>query len=122
MSDTKNPGWGAFGPGEALQVLWMKSHRDMTTGELQWFAEGAASFVSEFSKQLEDVLIDTASLVASDGSRKGQMRAGSFESPSDVSNLLYSVAHQISLLNGMAEIGSEASGLLIDQLEKGAQA
>lgn len=122
MSNTQNPGYGAFDPAKALQVLWSKSGRNLTPSELQWFSEGAATFVTEFSSQLEDVLIDVACLVAADGSNKGHLHAGNLQNHGDVANLLYSVANQVNLLTGMVEIGSEATHLLFSQLEKGAQA
>ena len=117
MSDTNTPNFGVFGPGEALQLLWCKSYRCMSAQELRWFADGAASFVREFSRQMERVLIDVACLVAVDGSSETP-GAGNLQNHGDVSNLLFSVANQLSLLRGMAEIGDEASGMVIDGLEK----
>jgi len=107
-----------FDPCAALELLWSKASGNMATHELQWFAEGARAHVTAQAKQMECVLTGLGCLVLNDG-QDGTPGVGSFQSNTDVPEMLFMLAGQMSTLAGLSEIADQASQTVLELAEAG---
>nr|WP_315203992.1 hypothetical protein [uncultured Albidiferax sp.] len=101
---------GIFGPASALALLWEKASPAMDTRTLQWFADGAGNQVATQTMHLSGWLGSLACLVSQDHT------VGSFQSAESTGGLLFSLAHQVDGLHGMAEIAADANYRLRERL------
>ena len=93
-----------FNTARAMSLLWQKSASELKAHELEWLAKGAVQQISDTTHSLSDVLMDIGCLVLSDDGA-----TGSFQEASSVSNLMFSLSHQLSTLNGLASIAIDAA-------------
>jgi len=100
------PKMPVFTTSAAMTLLWRKAALKLQTDELEWFADGAGNEVNTQTHSMADFLMALGRMVGSD------TESGSFQDADDVSNLLYSLSHQLSTLNGLANIAVDANYLV----------
>lgn len=91
--------------GKLVMRLWEKSKSRLDENELQWFAN-SVDMVSGELENLSQNLTQMACLVGSDRD------TGSFQSKQSVSNLLFSLAHQLDTLQAVLKVSEMANAYL----------
>lgn len=103
----------AFTPRTLLYFLWERALKTLQPHELEWAADGASGFVTQYAQQLETVAEALACLVASDSeTRGGHMSSGSFQTGGDLSDLLFAHAAHMGLLSGIGLIADESWAII----------
>ena len=99
----------------ALVTMWGKSKAHLSEAELREMSD--LSDTAQFAAcNLRQVVDGIGCLVLADESATNQ--AGNFRSADSVSTLLFSIASQIDLIDGLIQVGTEAECRLQDQQPK----
>lgn len=109
-----------LGPASAsniLSYLFSRAEGTFDADELKWLSR--AGEVARFmAGQLGASVANIGCLIDSDY-QPGQLRAGNFESGSNVAQLLYTIADQVNVIGELANIGSECDFALRQMGVKG---
>lgn len=97
--------FGTCNPRNTIIALFRKAAHHLTADELKWLT-GLSDFVETETENLSENLMAIGCLVGADKD------AGSFQSPHQTSNLLFSLSNQLSTLSGMAHIAAFAQDRL----------
>lgn len=98
------PEMPVFSTAEALALLWSKAQ--LNRSELEWLAFGATAQICEDVHHLSEVLSALGCLISNDEGSQG-----SLTSPSGTAGLLFNISSQLSTIEGIANIASEAANL-----------
>ena len=101
----EQPSIKIFTTSSAIELMWEKSHKQMTAKEMEWFADGAAEKVNGDIRALSSLVEGLACMVSSDET------SGAFQSAEGTSNLLFNLHHQLDAIAGMAEVSEQANWL-----------
>jgi len=108
-SKSDRPSHGPNTPGSVLSFLFQRVG-ELEVDELEFLARSSES-ASQMAFALAHTVSNVGCLIADDY-KPGQMRAGNFEMPSNVSSLLFVVADQIRVISELAQIGDDAASTL----------
>lgn len=92
-----------FSASSAMALMWTKTAEQLSPDELEWFARGAAQNTSDATHSLSSVLMDIGCLILAD-----EAATGSFLEAPSASNLMFNLSHQLSAINGLADIAIDA--------------
>lgn len=81
-----------------IQTLMTKAEANMSDAELQQIAIDTGEEARSISGKLKDLVNGIACLVSCDKD------AGTFRSPDDVSNLLFSVGHHVEIVEALIDL------------------
>lgn len=107
MTCQQLPPQGPATPANVMRELWNKCADRMTTEELKWFSRASETAMLQLSN-LQETTVGLACLVSDDTKENKRIVAGNFQSPHDVSVLLFSIAESIESARGLLEVSSEA--------------
>lgn len=101
---TNETSYGYNTPSRVLSFLYERA-QNLDVAELKFLARSTetARFMAD---QLATSVSNIGCVIANDG-MPGKMRAGNFEDNENVSQLLFSIADQVSIIAELANIGSE---------------
>lgn len=101
---TNERSYGSNSPARVLAFLYERA-KNLDVAELKFLARSTetASFAAS---QLATSISNIGCMISADG-MPGQMRAGNFEDNDNVSQLLFAIADQVSVIGELAHIGSE---------------
>lgn len=100
---------GVKNAANALNNLWEKASENLSKEELGWFA-GLSSYATMEAKNLSGIVTSIGCLINADADE-----TGTFQDKFGISELLFSVSHQIDTIQGLVSISSDAAAQLIHQ-------
>lgn len=93
-----------------VDLLWQRTAENLTATELEWIASASDPAINAL-RNLADMVEAVGGMLACEASANG-LKSGSFQNPSHVATLLYSVSEAMNGIRAQLEVADSAADLL----------